>query len=441
MRMADIIYKKREGGILTKEEIRFFLEGYVKGDIPDYQASAWLMAAFLKGLDEQEMTELTTAMADSGDKADLSGISGVIADKHSTGGVADTTTLVCAPIAAACGVKMAKMSGRGLGHTGGTIDKLEAIPGFNTSLDIRRFVAQVNEIGIAVTGQTMSMCPADKKLYALRDVTATVDNIALIASSIMSKKIASGASVIVLDVKTGSGAFMKDYRDSLALAKAMVKIGSLAGRKTAALITDMNQPLGQAAANALEVKEAVEILKGMRGGDLKTLSIRLAGELIYCAGLSDDIDTAVQTAQSTIEDGSAFEKFKAMVEAQGGDAAVLDDPEGLHRAKFRINYKAEQSGYVQAMDTARIGVASAELGAGRKTKDDVIDMAAGIWMHKRIGDGVQNGEKLCTLYANDAARLDAGFKMLKDCIRIGEQPPEIPKLLYARVTDWGVEEL
>jgi pyrimidine-nucleoside phosphorylase len=440
MRMYDIIYKKREGGTLTKEEIRFFIEGYVKGDIPDYQASALLMAAFIRGFDDTEMTELTTAMADSGDKADLSGIHGVIADKHSTGGVADTTTLVAAPVAAACGVKMAKMSGRGLGHTGGTLDKLESIPGFSTSIDMRRFIDQVNGIGIAVIGQTMSLCPADKKLYALRDVTATVDNIALIASSIMSKKIASGAPLIVLDVKTGSGAFMREYQDSLALAEAMVRIGNLAGRRTSALITDMNQPLGLAIGNALEVKEAVEIMQGQHEGDLKTLAVRLAGEILLGAGLAEDIESAVSKAARTIGDGSALEKFREMVKAQGGDEAAIDDPDSIIHAGITYDLVSEGSGYVAAMDTTGIGIASAELGAGRKTKEDVIDMSAGIWMHKRIGDPVKKGEPICTLYANGKDKLDAGLKALKRCITVGKDPVEKPKLVYARVTDKGVTE-
>ena len=440
MRMYDIIYKKREGGSLTDEEIRFFIEGYVKGDIPDYQAAAFLMAAFLKGLDDQETAQLTKAMADSGELADLSGIQGIVADKHSTGGVADTTTLVCAPIAAACGVKMAKMSGRGLGHTGGTIDKLESIPGFDTALTMQQFISQVNAIGIAVMGQTITMCPADKKLYALRDVTATVENIALIASSIMSKKIASGAPVIVLDVKTGIGAFMKEYADSLALAQKMVSIGSLAGRRTSALITDMNQPLGRAVGNALEVMEAVEILHGLHEGDLKTLSLCLAAELIHAAGLAKDIATAFEAAGQAIKDGSALRKFKDMVLAQKGDARVLEEPDRLISAKLRYEYSSEQNGYIAAMDTYRIGVASGELGAGRETKDDVIDPSAGLWFHKRIGERVNKGDAICTLYANDAEKLKTALAQLQGCIKTGEKQCQKPKLVYARVTEAGVSE-
>lgn len=440
MRMVDIMMKKRDGKALLKEEIRFFIERYVSDEIPDYQASAFLMAVYLRGLNDEETTELTLAMADSGDKADLSLVRGTVADKHSTGGVADTTTFIVAPIAAACGVKMAKMSGRGLGHTGGTIDKLESIPGFQTSLSMKEFIAQVNDIGIAVIGQTLSMCPADKKIYALRDVTATVESIPLIASSIMSKKIASGAPAIVLDVKTGSGAFMRKYEDSLALAQKMVSIGQLAGRNTRALITDMNEPLGAAIGNALEVKEAVEILKNERTGALRELSILLAAELILAAGLMQDHEKALETAAEALETGKALEKFAALISAQKGDFSVIENPDSFIRAHIKHNVVFDAEGYLHAMDTYKLGVASCELGAGRKTKDDVIDPSAGIWMHKRIGDWVQKGDVLCTLYANDENKLNTALKELQGSIRMTDKPCNKQKLVYARVTAQGIME-
>lgn len=440
MRMVDIIMKKRDGKALSKEEIRFFIERYVSDQIPDYQASAFLMAAYLCGLSDEETTELTLAMADSGDKADLSMVRGTVADKHSTGGVADTTTFIVAPVAAACGVKMAKMSGRGLGHTGGTIDKLEAISGFQTSLSMQEFIAQVNDIGIAVIGQTFSMCPADKKIYALRDVTATVESIPLIASSIMSKKIASGAPAIVLDVKTGNGAFMHKYEDSLALAQKMVNIGQLAGRNTRALITDMNEPLGQAIGNALEVKEAVEILKNERKGALRELSLLLAAELILAAGLMKDHQKALNAATEALESGKALHKFEALVRAQKGDVSAIANPDSIIHTLIKHNVVFDTEGYLNAMNTYKLGVASCELGAGRKTKDDVIDPSVGIWMHKRIGDKVQKGDTLCTLYANEEYKLNTALKELQGSIRITDKPCGKQKLVYARVTAEGVTE-
>jgi pyrimidine-nucleoside phosphorylase len=438
--MTDIIMQKRDGKKLSEREIRFFIEDFTGGEIPDYQASAFLMAAFLRGMDDEETTALTLAMADSGDKADFSGIHGTIADKHSTGGVADTTTLVAAPIAAACGVKLAKMSGRGLGHTGGTIDKLESIPGFDTALSMQCFISQVNEVGLAVMGQTLAMCPADKKLYALRDVTATVESIPLIASSIMSKKIASGAPVIVLDVKTGSGAFMKKYEDSLELAKKMVSIGHMAGRRVHALITDMNEPLGQAIGNALEVKEAVQILKGECQGDLKELSVLLAAELVYASSIAQSSDDAKTMAETALKNGEALHKFKAMVVAQKGNTAFIDNPDSIIHASIRHDILFDAEGYFTAIDTYRLGVAAAELGAGRKTKDDAIDPSVGIWMHKRIGDHIKKGDRLCTLYANDESKLNTALEALQGSIRISQTSCEMPKLVYARVTADGVEE-
>ncbi len=438
MRMYDIILKKREGLNLSREEIRFFIDNYVKGNIPDYQASAFLMAAFIKGLNDSEMTELTIAMADSGEKINLSGVNGVIADKHSTGGVADTTTFIVAPIVAACGIKMAKMSGRGLGHTGGTIDKIESIPGLNTSLSMEEFISQLNEIGLVVMGQTLSICPADKKLYALRDVTATVENIPLIASSVMSKKIASGASTIVLDVKTGNGALMKSYQDSLQLAEKMVRIGDQAGRRVSALITDMSQPLGQAVGNSLEVKEVIEILKNNREGDLKELSIMLAAEIIKTAGLTECYDNALELANESLIKGNALKKFEEMISAQKGDPTIIDHPDAINKSAIQYDLCSDDNGYISEFDTYSIGIASVELGAGRKIKEDTIDPSAGIWMHKRIGDKVGKGETICTLYTNDENKLRNALEKLEGFMKIVEKPCNKPKLVYSRVTEGQV---
>ena len=389
MRMVDIIEKKRDGGKLTKEEIEFFVNGYVRGDIPDYQASALLMAIYFRHMDYDETLNLTLAMENSGDKLDLSGINGIKVDKHSTGGVGDKTSLVLAPMVAALGGKVAKMSGRGLGHTGGTIDKLESIPGFNTSLSEEAFVKQVNDIGIAITGQTGNLAPADKKIYALRDVTATVENISLIASSIMSKKLASGADAIVLDVKTGSGAFMKNEADAVSLAKEMVRIGKGAGRNVTALITDMDQPLGYAVGNALEVIEAINTLKGEGPEDLtKLLAAR------------DDLDkeTVRKELERVISDGSALDKMAEFVKAQGGDPDAVYNTDKLKVSDTITEVCADSDGYIQSIQSELIGKSSMILGGGRAAKDDVIDLSVGVVLSKKIGDEVSKGDVIARIY-------------------------------------------
>jgi len=393
MRMYDIIAKKRDGGTLTQEEIAFAVNGFAAGSIPDYQMSALMMAVYLRGMTATETAQLTAAMAYSGDMVDLSGIGGVKADKHSTGGVGDKTTLVAGPIVAACGVKVAKMSGRGLGHTGGTLDKIEAIPGCSVSLTQEAFFRQVNDIGIAVIGQTGNLAPADKKMYALRDVTATVSCIPLIASSIMSKKLASGADCILLDVKTGNGAFMKTLEDSIALAKAMVDIGEHNGRRTAALITDMDTPLGRNIGNSLEVIEAVETLRGKGPADLTEVCLSLASGMLWLAGRGGAAACRAM-AEDALRSGAALAKLRAMVAAQGGDPAVIDDPSGFPAAAYEQDVVCMQDGWLYATDTEKIGIAAVLLGAGRETKESVIDPAAGIRLLKKAGDPVKKGDVL-----------------------------------------------
>ena len=399
MRMVDIIEKKRDGGKLTKEEIEFFVNGYVRGDIPDYQASALLMAIYFRHMDYDETLNLTLAMENSGDKLDLSGINGIKVDKHSTGGVGDKTSLVLAPMVAALGGKVAKMSGRGLGHTGGTIDKLESIPGFNTSLSEEAFVKQVNDIGIAITGQTGNLAPADKKIYALRDVTAIVDSIPLIASSIMSKKIAAGAGAIVLDVKVGSGAFMKNMQDAEKLAEEMVKIGSLAGRNTIAVISDMDEPLGLAVGNALEVAEAVKTLKKEGPEDLINLCLELGTQMLIASKVEENADKARGMLQNSIDDGSAYNKFLEFIKRQGGDITVFDDLDEFTECNYKIEVKADKEGYVQRIESELIGEASMILGGGRMTKEDVIDYSVGVKLSAKRGDYVKCGDCLATIYA------------------------------------------
>ena len=398
MRMYDIIAKKRDGGTLTQKEIAFAVNGFAAGSIPDYQMSALMMAVYLRGMTATETAQLTAAMAYSGDMVDLSGIGGVKADKHSTGGVGDKTTLVAGPIVAACGVKVAKMSGRGLGHTGGTLDKIEAIPGCSVSLTQEAFFRQVNDIGIAVIGQTGNLAPADKKMYALRDVTATVSCIPLIASSIMSKKLASGADCILLDVKTGNGAFMKTLEDSIALAKAMVDIGEHNGRRTAALITDMDTPLGRNIGNSLEVIEAVETLRGKGPADLTEVCLSLASGMLWLAGRGGAAACRAM-AEDALRSGAALAKLRAMVAAQGGDPAVIDDPSGFPAAAYEHDVVCMQDGWLYATDTEKIGIAAVLLGAGRETKESVIDPAAGIRLLKKAGDPVKKGDVLARLYA------------------------------------------
>ena len=413
MRAVDIILKKRTGEALTKEEIHFIIDGYVKGVIPDYQISALLMAICFQGLNKQEQVDLTMEMLNSGDKNDLSGIDGLCVDKHSTGGVGDKTTLVVAPIIAACGLKMAKMSGRGLGHTGGTLDKLESIPGFNISVTTDAFFKQVNEIGLAVVGQTKNITPADKKLYALRDVTGTIESVGLIAGSIMSKKLASGASNILLDVKVGDGAFMKTKDDALVLAKAMVEIGNSCGRKTVAMLTDMDQPLGCAVGNSLEVIEAIETLKGKGPKRFTELCYEICAEMLISSGKVKEKEDAFELITSKISSGEALQKFKEMIEYQSGDSKVIDDYSLFPSAKSIVAIKSDKTGWVNKIGTYNIGVAAMMLGAGRQVKDDNIDYGVGIKILKEVGDYVSENETIAYLYTNGVATESAYDLVLK----------------------------
>ena len=433
MRMVDIIEKKRDGQTLTKEEIEFFIEGYTNGDIPDYQASSLAMAIFFQDMNEEERAALTMAMVNSGDVIDLSKINGIKVDKHSTGGVGDTTTLVLAPLVAAVGVPVAKMSGRGLGHTGGTIDKLESIDGFHVEISEADFIKIVNEDQVAVIGQTGNLTPADKKLYALRDVTGTVNSIPLIASSIMSKKIAAGADAIVLDVKTGNGAFMKTLEDAEALAHAMVSIGNNVGRNTMAIISDMSQPLGRAIGNALELREAIDTLNGQGPEDLTELVLTLGSQMVVLAERASTLEEARQLLNEAIENGSALDKFKTFLENQGGDASVVDSPELLPTAQYQIDYKAKSSGVVSELIANEIGVASMMLGAGRQTKDDDIDLSVGIVLNKKVGDKVNVGESLLTIHSN-RENVDDVIKKLDESIEIKAQA-KTPTLIHKIITE------
>lgn len=438
MRMYDILAKKRDGGILTDEEIQFFIDGYVSGAIPDYQASALLMAIFLKGMTPHETAALTRSMAQSGDLVDLSSIDGIKVDKHSTGGVGDKTTLIVAPVVASLGVRVAKMSGRGLGHTGGTVDKLESIPGFRTTLDREAFFDVVRRVGVSVIGQSGNLAPADKKLYALRDVTATVNSIPLIASSIMSKKIAAGSDRILLDVKTGSGAFMKTLEDSIALAKEMVSIGEHVGRRTVALITDMDRPLGCAIGNALEVCEACETLQGRGPADLTEVCIELAANMLWLAE-KGELAQCRSLAKQQIANGEAFAKLKEMVQAQGGDTSVLDDPSRFDRSNVCYEVLAQREGFLYAMDTERCGIASMELGAGREKKEDPIDYSAGIVLRKKVGDFVRKGEVLASFYSSEESKCRTAEQTFTQALSIQGARPKQTALIYARVTAQGVE--
>ena len=438
MRMYDILAKKRDGGILTDEQIQFFIDGYVSGAIPDYQASALLMAIFLKGMTPHETAALTRSMAQSGDLVDLSSIDGIKVDKHSTGGVGDKTTLIVAPVVASLGVRVAKMSGRGLGHTGGTVDKLESIPGFRTTLDREAFFDVVRRVGVSVIGQSGNLAPADKKLYALRDVTATVNSIPLIASSIMSKKIAAGSDRILLDVKTGSGAFMKTLEDSIALAKEMVSIGEHVGRRTVALITDMDRPLGCAIGNALEVREACETLQGRGPADLTEVCIELAANMLWLAE-KGELAQCRSLARQQIANGEAFAKLKEMVQAQGGDTSVLDDPEKFAPPNVCYEVLAQREGFLYAMDTERCGVASMELGAGREKKEDPIDYSAGIVLRKKVGDFVRKGEVLASFYSSEESKCRTAEQTFTQALRIQDARPEQTALIHTRVTAQGVE--
>ena len=429
MRMYDIIVKKRNGEALTDEEIAFFVKGYTDGSIPDYQASALLMAIYFQGMTEHETAVLTMEMAHSGDMLDLSAIKGMKADKHSTGGVGDKTSLVLTPLAASIGIPVAKMSGRGLGYTGGTIDKLESFPGFTTGISEETFIHNVNTIGIAIAGQTKNMAPADKKLYALRDVTGTVDSIPLIASSIMSKKLAAGADVIVLDVKTGSGAFMKTEEDSIKLAEEMVKIGNNVGRKTLAVISDMDEPLGYAVGNAIEVKEAIDTLNGHGPADLLELCLTIGSLMAMGTGKADSVEEARKLLLEKLNDGSALKKFAEFVEAQGGDSAPVFNTELLPQASIVREVTAPVDGYVSHIESDRVGISAMKLGGGRETKESEIDLSVGILINKKVGDSVKKGEKIAALYANDEAKLVAAIDELTQAYSYSQTPVDRPKLI------------
>lgn len=433
MRMIDIIEKKRDGKSLTKEEIEFFVNGYTHGEVPDYQASSLAMAIFFQDMNDEERAALTMSMVNSGEKIDLSDINGIKVDKHSTGGVGDTTTLVLAPLVAAVGVPVAKMSGRGLGHTGGTIDKLESVKGFNVEISEKDFIKLVNDNQVAVIGQSGNLTPTDKKLYALRDVTGTVNSIPLIASSIMSKKIAAGADAIVLDVKTGSGAFMKTLDDAEALAHAMVRIGNNVGRNTMAIISDMSQPLGNAIGNALELKEAIATLKGNGPKDLTELVLTLGSQMVVLAEQATSLDEARQMLIDAIKTGKALNKFKTFLSNQGGDDSIVDSPEKLPSAKYQVEFKAKKDGYITEIIANEIGVASMMLGAGRQTKEDVIDLGVGIVLNKKVGEHVEKGENILTIHTNTKEIDDILYK-LDNSITI-ESKGEAPTLIHKIITE------
>lgn len=435
MNMVDIIAKKRDGGTLLKEEISFFVQGYTAGTIPDYQASALLMAIYLKGLSEEEIFELTDAMRTSGDLVDLSGVKGIKADKHSTGGVGDKTSLVTLPIVASLGVPIAKMSGRGLGFTGGTIDKMESIPGMRTALSPEEFIRQVNDIGMAVIGQTARIAPADKKLYALRDVTATVGSLGLITSSIMSKKLAAGSDVIVLDVKCGDGAFMKTEEEAAHLAGLMTAIGRRAGKKTVAVVSDMSEPLGYAVGNRIEVEEAVRTLAGNGPSDLTELAAVLAGMMLFLSGKAESGEEGKELALRAVRDGSALRKFMEFVKAQGGDAEALRSPGGSRtgKAAHRVEIVSPEAGYVDSLSAMKIGLASQHAGAGRMTKEDTIDLSAGVLLKKKVGDAVEKGELLAVVLGNDPEKLRAAAPEIQSAYRIGAEKPEKRRLIHGIV--------
>ena len=429
MRMYELIRKKRNGEALDEKEIQYMINGYTKGEIPDYQMSAMTMAIYFQGMNEQETLALTMAMAHSGDMLDLSDIHGVKVDKHSTGGVGDKTSLALTPMVAALGIPVAKMSGRGLGHTGGTIDKLESFTGFSTAISEEQFKENVNRIGIAIMGQTADLAPADKKLYALRDVTATVDNMSLIASSIMSKKLAAGADAIVLDVKTGSGAFMKKEEDAAALAKEMVKLGKGAGRKTFAVISDMDQPLGFAVGNALEVKEAIDTLNGKGPEDFVELCMTLGSQMILAAGKAESTEQAREMLQGVIQDGSALRKLAEFIHAQGGDEKLVYHPEKLPVASMIEEIPAPQDGYIQHIVCDEIGMCSLILGGGRETKESEIDLSVGLVLHKKVGDQVIKGESLATIHGNSREKIEAAKERFLNAYTFSTTPVEKKKLI------------
>lgn len=433
-RMVDLIEKKRDGNELTEQEISFIINGYTDGSIPDYQMSAFTMAVFFQGMTEKERADLTMAMVHSGDMIDLSKIEGIKVDKHSTGGVGDTTTLVLGPLVASLGVPVAKMSGRGLGHTGGTIDKLESVKGFHVEIEKEEFIDLVNKNKVAVIGQSGNLTPADKKLYALRDVTATVNSIPLIASSIMSKKIAAGADAICLDVKTGAGAFMKTLEDSRELARAMVSVGNNVGRKTMAVISDMSQPLGFAIGNALEVKEAIDTLKGNGPADLTELCLTLGSHMVYLAEKADSIEEARTMLETVLENGKALETLKLFLSSQGGDASVVDHPEKLPQSKYIYELPAKSAGFIEKITADSIGTAAMILGAGRSTKDSEIDLAVGLVLRKKIGDQVEVGESLVTIYSN-TENVEKVKERLYDHIVISKTPVKAPVLIHEVITN------
>lgn len=435
MRMYDIIHKKREGGQLTREELRFFVQGFTRGEIPDYQASALLMAIFFRGMTRRETGDLTLEMAGSGDRVDLSALPGVKVDKHSTGGVGDKTSLIIGPIAAACGVTIAKMSGRGLGHTGGTVDKLESIPGLRTDIPRQEFFDIVKRTGLSIIGQSGNLCPADKKLYALRDVTATVESLPLIASSIMSKKIAAGADAILLDVKVGSGAFMKTLEDSRALAREMVRIGSQVGRQTVALITDMDMPLGRKIGNALEVQEAVEVLSGKGDHRLRSLCLELSANMVYLGRQAGTMEEARAKAVEAVRSGGALEKLRQMAEAQGGDGNYITSPEKFTISPACVEIAAPQAGYITRLDAEGCGLAAVELGAGRETKESSIDFGAGIILLKNKGDRVEKGQPIARLYAQSEALCRRGEERFFQALEVGPQAPQTGPMLLDRVAE------
>ena len=429
MRMYDLILKKKQGGELSTDEIRYMIEGFTEGSIPDYQMSAMTMAICFRGMTPRETVDLTLAMRDSGDVLDLSGIKGVKVDKHSTGGVGDKTSLALTPIIAALGVPVAKMSGRGLGHTGGTIDKLECFDGFTTALSEEQFAGNVNTIGIAIAGQTANLAPADKKLYALRDVTATVDQISLIASSIMSKKLAAGADAILLDVKTGSGAFMKEKSEAVKLAQEMVDIGKSAGRKMTAVITNMDEPLGMAVGNILEVKEAIDTLKGNGPEDFTELVETLASHMLMLGGVAEKFDDAVSMVRTTIRDGKALAKFKQFVAAQGGDTRYIDHPELFEQAHVIEEIRSEQEGFVEHINAQEIGICSLILGGGRETKDSQIDPTVGLVFSKKVADPVKKGDLLATIYGNEEEKVRQAVKHFKENFHIAKDQLEKPQMI------------
>ncbi|HHY09299.1 MAG TPA: pyrimidine-nucleoside phosphorylase [Firmicutes bacterium] len=434
MEAVDLIRKKRNGGRLSQKELAYLIEGYLAGSIPDYQMAAFAMAVYFVGMEPAEITDLTLLMAHSGETLDLAEIRGIKVDKHSTGGVGDTTTLITAPLVASLGVPVAKMSGRSLGHTGGTVDKLESIPGYRVELTPKEFINQVNTIGVSIVAQTGQLAPADKLLYALRDVTATVESIPMIASSIMSKKIAAGADGFVLDVKTGTGAFMKTLPEAKELAETMVKIGTLAQKETTALVTDMNQPLGRAIGNALEVKEAILTLGGAGPVNLTELSLMLAAEMVLMARAAADREEARSLLREKLENGAALEKFGELIEAQGGNPRVIEDLTLLPQAEFEMAVKAEAAGYLKSIDPVSLGIAARQLGAGRKTKDEKVDSAVGIVLKKEVGQQVQKGETLAVLYANREKLLEKTMPLAASAFTIGTDQPEKAPLIKARIT-------